>query len=194
MFGFCFDEDEEANALYREVTRCTASPTAKATKSSVNLAKQKEQPKPKKTFTLQSLKLDRSTISPPKLSSFLHVSHVGFDSKGAVQASKDVDPAWGTVLQGSRGSGPIQEVTINDMNPVEGLVDSPVEQYPTNEAMADISLPNVADTVASRSSVESRPAIPAIPVPEATAEPDKPTPDKRGLFRRKTGQSVKSLK
>ncbi|KAF7965627.1 hypothetical protein HWV62_44854 [Athelia sp. TMB] len=137
----------------------------------MNSAKQSEQPKQKKTFTLRSLRIDRSTISPPKLSSFLHVSHVGFDAKGAVQASKELDPAWGAVLQGSRGSGPVQEVTINDINVVEGIVvETTVERIQAEAAVAEFGMPPIYGYNASRLTVGSKATLPAIASPEAAAE------------------------
>lgn len=61
--------------------------------------------------------------------SFLHVAHVGFNSKGVIEASKDIDPAWTALLQGSGDVGVVHEVIISNIHLTEGiLTESPVRQ------------------------------------------------------------------
>lgn len=139
MFGFCFDDDEEAAIFYAQVTGRTGHPkgvvslfdgpllpclsafsdiksrSGKSTKSS-------KQTKRDKALPLRPGRVDPTTISAPAAASFVHVGHVGFDSKGAVEASKDIDPAWTALLQGLQGYGITQNVVADNIDFVEGFL------------------------------------------------------------------------
>ncbi|KZP30806.1 hypothetical protein FIBSPDRAFT_725384 [Athelia psychrophila] len=157
MFGFCFDEDEEASTFYTEVTRCTAnlgkSRTAKSMKHS-------RRSKRDRTFSFRSPRIIRSLISAPLPSSFLHISHIGLDSKGDMKASKDIDPEWTNLLQGSGGSGNVEEVTISNIYLGDGIIaEIPVGIHEAPEG-------TVVETLAAQD--EANKAISAASVPEGT--------------------------
>jgi len=53
-------------------------------------------------------RISRSMISLPKISSFVHVSHIGFDKDGGFEWSEGIDPTWMEVLgelEGRRENG-----------------------------------------------------------------------------------------
>ncbi|PCH37512.1 hypothetical protein WOLCODRAFT_140903 [Wolfiporia cocos MD-104 SS10] len=97
MLGLRFDDDAEAGAFYKKITvqtRANVLPPRKITKSVS---------KPPPHQNASQLKL--STISAPAAGTFVHVSHVGFNNKGRLEASDNLSPTWKVMLEEIQGRG-----------------------------------------------------------------------------------------
>ncbi|KAF5384440.1 hypothetical protein D9615_003336 [Tricholomella constricta] len=93
-FGFLFEDDDEANALAKEVISQTCPPRP-VKKRSLSLSMRSKSPSGNA----------RGPIFPPMVSlptpnSFAHVAHVGLNKDGVIEASKGIDPSWKAVLEG----------------------------------------------------------------------------------------------
>ncbi|KAI6020194.1 hypothetical protein PISMIDRAFT_93625 [Pisolithus microcarpus 441] len=98
MFGFCFDEDEEADVFFKKVTdrtrrHCEPAPL---------FACVYPHPPTKPSITTP---LKSCMISSPAPHSFVHVSHVGISANGAIESSKNVEPAWSALIADLQGYG-----------------------------------------------------------------------------------------
>ncbi|KAI6018358.1 hypothetical protein EDC04DRAFT_2869988 [Pisolithus marmoratus] len=91
MFGFCFDEDEEADVFFKKSRNKSKPPPVSV-----------HQP-PTRPSTATPLK--PNMISGPAPHSFVHVSHVGISSSGAIESSKNVEPAWSALIADLQGYG-----------------------------------------------------------------------------------------
>ncbi|KAI5994495.1 hypothetical protein EDD15DRAFT_2366618 [Pisolithus albus] len=124
MFGFCFDEDEEADVFFKKVTDRTRrhffgafGPRVNSTKkqlkpTSLNPLKSKSKTKPPAASAHQpptkpsiTTPLKSCMISSPAPHSFVHVSHVGISANGAIESSKNVEPAWSALIADLQGYG-----------------------------------------------------------------------------------------
>ncbi|KAG6334707.1 hypothetical protein ID866_4386 [Astraeus odoratus] len=122
MFGFCFDEDEAADVFFKKVVdrtrrhffgpfRSRSNSTKKQTKPSNPLkpSKSKSKPPPPPVHHLpirpNTAPIKPSMISGPTPHSFVHVSHVGISNTGAIESSKNVEPAWSALIADLQGYG-----------------------------------------------------------------------------------------
>ncbi|KAI5998899.1 hypothetical protein F5J12DRAFT_784753 [Pisolithus orientalis] len=124
MFGFCFDEDEEADVFFKKVAdrtrrhffgafRQRVNSTKKQAKATnLNPLKSKNKSKslpasanqpPIRPSTTTPLK--PCMISGPSPHSFVHVSHVGISANGGIESSKNVEPAWSALIADLQGYG-----------------------------------------------------------------------------------------
>jgi neural Wiskott-Aldrich syndrome protein len=156
MFGFRFDDDLDAASFCKEVMDRTRSTfrqlpfpsLAKQPKSDVapwQPARQKSQrstsmrpggkansvPVPGKP------RITTSMISAPQPNSFVHIAHVGISEKGVIEATKDVDPRWTSLLKELSGYGVTRSVCEEHLDFIEGFLagaksvgGSPVEKKP----------------------------------------------------------------
>ncbi|KAJ3551353.1 hypothetical protein NM688_g4753 [Phlebia brevispora] len=108
MFGFRFDEDVEAAELLKKVT------------SNVNI----KAPTPRKKSIYANLKrrLTPSMVSGPAPGSFVHVAHVGLDSKGRLEAAEHMGHEWTGLLEDLEGHGVSRSVVEDDRDFVEGFI------------------------------------------------------------------------
>ncbi|KAI0696520.1 hypothetical protein BC835DRAFT_859155 [Cytidiella melzeri] len=92
MFGFRFDDDEEAATLFRKIT-------------SQLQVKASTPKKPKRFEQLASMtrRFTPSMVSPPATGTFVHLGHVGFNSRGQIEASDDMAPGWTMMLEELQG-------------------------------------------------------------------------------------------
>ncbi|KIO11098.1 hypothetical protein M404DRAFT_127847 [Pisolithus tinctorius Marx 270] len=107
MFGFCFDEDEEADVFFKKVADRTRRHSTnlnplKSKNKSKSLPASANQPliRPSTTTPLKP-----SMISGPSPHSFVHVSHVGISANGGIESSKNVEPAWSALIADLQGYG-----------------------------------------------------------------------------------------
>jgi len=115
MFGFCFDDDDEATTFHSKVTDRIASPRP-GTKGRTKPAK-KDKPLPSRPR-----RVNLSSISAPAPGSFVHVGHVGINAKGTVETSKDIDPAWGVLIQDLQEYGVSHDIVVEHLDFVEGFL------------------------------------------------------------------------
>ncbi|CAL1709675.1 unnamed protein product [Somion occarium] len=110
MFGFRFDEDAEANKFYKKVTSHLRTITASP-------------PKPKVvTPSLNPLKrFAPSNVSSPTPGTFVHLAHVGFNEKGRIEVSNDLEAGWTMMLEELKGHGVDEEIIEDDRSFVEGF-------------------------------------------------------------------------
>ncbi|KAG6380295.1 hypothetical protein JVT61DRAFT_8403 [Boletus reticuloceps] len=116
-FGFCFDDDGEAAVFFKKVVDRTRrhcvfySPCLRVTRlprrettdlctysrlrpfCTNSAKKDKENTKTLPTAKFKSIKAN--LISGPAPHSFMHVSHVGVNTRGIIESSKNIEPAWG---------------------------------------------------------------------------------------------------
>ncbi|KIJ64783.1 hypothetical protein HYDPIDRAFT_167598 [Hydnomerulius pinastri MD-312] len=115
MFGFCFDEDEEAGVFHKKVIDRTR-------RHSVFRPFRSGSVKKEKTKAPQSPPVKRSMISSPTPHSFVHVSHVGISTKGIIESSKNIEPAWGALIADLQGYGISPEVVKENTDFMEGFL------------------------------------------------------------------------
>ncbi|KAI0357780.1 hypothetical protein OH77DRAFT_1435541 [Trametes cingulata] len=124
MFGFRFDEDVEAETFLRRVTsriQVTAPRMPKprtASSRATPLGGAASSP----TRSPTTRRVSPSMISAPAPGTFVHVSHVGVDADGQVEASANLDPAWTMVLDELRGYGVSEKMVDRDLDFVEGFL------------------------------------------------------------------------
>jgi len=116
MFGFCFDDDDEAATFHTKVTDRTARPKPGTTKGRTKPAKKD------KALPPRPRRINTSTISAPAPASFVHVAHVGINAKGTIETSKDIDPAWGVLIQDLQEYGVSRDVVVENLDFVEGFL------------------------------------------------------------------------
>ena len=132
MFGFRFDEDDQASKFLQKVTtHVRVKGERRSFRSYLWLtsiaalflaltdsprggrAKKLEQ------FTLPPRRLSPAMVSPPAPGTFVHVAHVGINERGEVETSDDIEPGWTMMLEELQGFGPRRAGT---MEKVDGLV------------------------------------------------------------------------
>ncbi|KAL4067404.1 hypothetical protein V8B97DRAFT_1873714 [Scleroderma yunnanense] len=94
MFGFCFDEDVEADVFFKKVVDRTRRHCEFISFLAFPL-----------TRPSTATPLKPSMISGPTLHSFVHVSHVGVSTTGEIESSKNIEPAWSALLADLQGRG-----------------------------------------------------------------------------------------
>jgi Wiskott-Aldrich syndrome protein len=110
MFGFRFEDDDEAKMLSKEVID-RLGPTGVNTRIT----------KKSKSLPAQAAQLSTSMISTPK--AFVHVSHVGINEKGVVEASEGLDPVWATLVGELKGRSATDAIIQNNLECVEGFLE-----------------------------------------------------------------------
>ncbi|KAH7909183.1 hypothetical protein BJ138DRAFT_261222 [Hygrophoropsis aurantiaca] len=118
MFGFCFDEDEEASVFCKKVV----DRTRRYFFSSLRTKSTKKENEKVKAPPSQKAPLKPAMISSPAPHSFVHVSHVGITTKGIVQTAKTIEPAWSTLVTELQGYGISPEVVKENRDFVEGFL------------------------------------------------------------------------
>jgi len=152
MFGFCFDDDDEAASFYNMVTDHIARPKS-TTKGRTKSARRD------KALPSRPRRVDPSTISAPAPASFVHIAHVGINTKGMIETSKDIDPAWQILVQDLQAYGVSHDVVEENVDFVEGFL-------------------------AGAKLAKTRPTGTETKAVKVDLAPDKP-PEKRRLFRKK---------
>ncbi|KAG1803924.1 uncharacterized protein HD556DRAFT_1330865 [Suillus plorans] len=116
MFGLCFDEDEEASVFYKKVSDRTRHHFFQPFlfKSSKDKKEKKKAPK--------SSSVSTRLISSPAPHSFVHVAHVGITTRGIIESSKNIKPAWSTLMADLQGCGVAPEIVKDDKDFVEGFM------------------------------------------------------------------------
>ncbi|KAH7928826.1 hypothetical protein BV22DRAFT_1102786 [Leucogyrophana mollusca] len=132
MFGFRFDEDDEAGVFYKKVLDRTRryffnSLRSKSTK--------KEKPPPPRTSPLKP-----AMISGPAPHSFVHVAHVGITTKGIVESAKNIEPAWSTLIADLQGYGVSPEIVKDNKDFVEGFL-AGAKSLRRNTSFPEVSTP-----------------------------------------------------
>src|ERR1700691_4537675 len=135
MFGFCFDDDDEAATFHTKVTDRTARPKrtyllmcclcASSHLHAILAGTTKGRTKPAKkdkALPPRPRRINTSTISAPAPASFVHVAHVGINAKGTIETSKDIDPAWGVLIQDLQEYGVSRDVVVANLDFVEGFL------------------------------------------------------------------------
>jgi hypothetical protein len=137
MFGFCFDEDEEAAVFFKKVVdrtrrHCESSHTPSLVSSTDSaMAGNLEavfrpfrsgSTKKEKTKVPQLKPVKHNIISSPTPHSFVHVSHVGISTKGIIESSKNIEPAWGALIADLQGYGISPETVSGNMEYIKDCV------------------------------------------------------------------------
>ena len=155
MFGFCFDDDDESAVFFKKVVdRTRRYCTFPHVTCFVFLYKQRPlavfRPFRSNSVKKEKIKIKTNTsssplapppskpvktslISGPAPHSFVHVSHVGVNTRGIVESSKNIEPAWGALIADLQGYGISPEVMGNNMGFIKELV--------TGVAAAESALP-----------------------------------------------------
>ncbi|KIJ16454.1 hypothetical protein PAXINDRAFT_75301 [Paxillus involutus ATCC 200175] len=115
MFGFCFDEDEEAAVFFKKVVDRTR-------RHSVFRPFRSGSTKKEKTKVPQLKPVKHNIISSPTPHSFVHVSHVGISTKGIIESSKNIEPAWGALIADLQGYGISPETVSGNMEYIKDCV------------------------------------------------------------------------
>lgn len=66
-----------------------------------------------------------SMVSPPATGTFVHLGHVGFNSRGQIETSDDVEPGWTMMLeelQGGYGVSKSKSLGGSDRDFVQGFL------------------------------------------------------------------------
>lgn len=129
MFGFRFEDDADAAKFLKKIMThvrvkgelvdsvCSASDSStRLDTSSRRAKKQLEQ------LTFPPKRLSPAMVSPPAAGTFVHVSHVGFNFKGEVETSRNVEPGWTMMLEELQGYGVTRSVGNEDKNFVDGFI------------------------------------------------------------------------
>ncbi|OBZ66692.1 Wiskott-Aldrich syndrome 1 [Grifola frondosa] len=109
MFGFRFDEDAEAEEFYKSIA------------SHTQISSPRSRPR-KLTFPSSLKRISPSMISAPTPGTFVHLSHVGVNEKGQIEASPNVAPGWTVMLQELQGYGIDEKMVEDDLDFVEGFL------------------------------------------------------------------------
>jgi len=128
MFGFCFDEDAEADKFHKKiVARLPAAGMSLLLAHSLHFsdpiahtepaAKRMKKPLP----PLPPRRISPSMISAPAAGTFVHVSHVGYDENGVIEMSDNIEPGWTMMLHELEGHGVPEQVVKNDAQFVDGF-------------------------------------------------------------------------
>ncbi|KAG1886791.1 hypothetical protein F4604DRAFT_1287130 [Suillus subluteus] len=122
MFGFCFDEDEEASVFYKKVSDRTRRHFFQPFLFKSNKKDKKE--KKEKQKVPKSSSVSPRIISSPAPHSFVHVAHVGISTRGIIESSRNIKPAWSTLMADLQGCGvaPGPEIVKDDKDFVEGFL------------------------------------------------------------------------
>jgi len=128
MFGFCFDDDDEAATFYTKVIDRIARPNPGN--------KGRTKPAKKNKPSTRPRRVQASTISAPVPASFVHVAHVGVNSQGMIQTSHDIDPAWEVLVRDLQEYGVSHDVVIENLDFVEGFL-AGAKTRVTTETKAD---------------------------------------------------------
>jgi hypothetical protein len=138
MFGFCFDDDGEAGVFFKKVVdrtrrHCVFRPFRS------NPAKKEKT----KTLPAAAKPLKTNIISGPAPHSFVHVSHVGVNTRGIIESSKNIEPAWGALISDLQGYGISPEVMGNNM----GFIKELVTGIPTESPLPSSPIPILSPTL-----------------------------------------------
>ncbi|KAH7883057.1 hypothetical protein F5I97DRAFT_1831888 [Phlebopus sp. FC_14] len=113
MFGFCFDEDEEAGVFWKKVVDRTQRHSVLRPFRNSSMSKPK---------TKAKSPVSPRIISSPTPHSFVHVSHVGISTKGIIESSKNIEPAWSSLIADLQHHGVPPDVVSENMDFVEGFL------------------------------------------------------------------------
>lgn len=115
MFGFRFEEDDEADAFLRCVRRrlapqsklsCQLTDGQALTNCVAAIPRSeslRELPKKRRSLSVRRGHIPPTSISPPAPDSFVHVAQVRLNKEGMIETSGDVDPSWKTLAQKLQG-------------------------------------------------------------------------------------------
>jgi len=115
MFGFCFDDDDEAATFHTKVMSHVTHPNPD-TKGYTQTARRD------KALPRRPRRVNTSTISAPVPASFVHIAHVGINAEGIIETSKDIDPAWQILVQDLQAYGISRDIVANNVEFVEGFL------------------------------------------------------------------------
>lgn len=189
-FGFCFDDDAEAAVFFKKVvdrTRrhcsCFLPPRQRVSNDvprypspilavfrpfrSNSMNKEKT-----KTPSSPSKPVKTNIISSPAPHSFVHVSHVGVNTRGIIESSKNIEPAWGALIADLQGYGISPEVMGNNMGFIKELVTGVPDESPSSCACS------LYLTLSALDVLRTAP-------PKSSPTPTKPPPEKKHKIRRK---------
>ncbi|KAG2361040.1 hypothetical protein BDR07DRAFT_1486317 [Suillus spraguei] len=122
MFGLCFDEDEEASVFYKKVLDRTRHYFFQPFLFKSGKKDKKEKQKEPKQKEPKSSPVSSRIISSPAPHSFVHVAHVGISTRGIIESSKNIKPAWSALMADLQGCGVAPEIVKDDTNFVEGFL------------------------------------------------------------------------
>jgi len=111
MFGFRFEEDEDASKFFKKVMSHLPANDSASTQKLPDVS-----PTPPKR------RISRSMISAPSPGTFKHVGHVGFDRDGRIEVSDDIEPGWTMMLGELKGYGVSETVVNKDRDFVDGFL------------------------------------------------------------------------
>ncbi|KAG2040672.1 hypothetical protein BDR03DRAFT_948215 [Suillus americanus] len=120
MFGLCFDEDEEASVFYKKVSDRTRHHFFQPFLFRSDKKDKKE--KKEKQKVPKSSSVSPRIISSPAPHSFVHVAHVGISTRGIIESSRNIKPAWSTLMADLQGCGVAPEIVKDDKDFVEGFL------------------------------------------------------------------------
>ncbi|KAI0826141.1 hypothetical protein BC629DRAFT_1272116, partial [Irpex lacteus] len=118
MFGFRFDDDDEAAKLLKKIVNCSLCFASYA-------ASTPKKPKRFEQFASMTRRFTPSMVSPPATGTFVHLGHVGFNSRGQIETSDDVEPGWTMMLeelQGGYGVSKSKSLGGSDRDFVQGFL------------------------------------------------------------------------
>ncbi|KAF9467126.1 hypothetical protein BDZ94DRAFT_1156655, partial [Collybia nuda] len=117
-FGFLFEDDDEAAEFANIVIAETRPPWFRLKKVPLTYYLSVIPKGRSRSLSAKSkpVSRSRSTISPsmvsaPTPNSFVHISHVGINKEGDVEASPGIDPSWKTTLSGLQTYSKVGEAT-----------------------------------------------------------------------------------
>jgi neural Wiskott-Aldrich syndrome protein len=92
-------------------------------------------------------------VSPPATGTFVHLGHVGFNSRGQIETSNDIEPGWPMMLEELQGSyGTTKSQMSGDREFVQGFIaGTKVGPLIAAEAPADPVIPLRKHLISSRS-------------------------------------------
>jgi len=132
MFGFCFDDDEESAVFFKKVVERTRRHSVFRPFRSNPIKKEKTKAAQTKSSTPA-----KPMISSPAPHSFVHVSHVGLNTRGIIESSKNIEPAWDALIADLQGHGISPELMGDKMGFIRELVTGVASEPPvTSSPMA----------------------------------------------------------
>jgi hypothetical protein len=105
------------------------------------LFKSNKKDKKEKQKVPKSSSVSPRMISSPAPHSFVHVAHVGISTRGIIESSKNIKPAWSTLMADLQGCGVAPEIVKDDKDFVQGflagtkaMTDKPAAAQPQRES------------------------------------------------------------
>ncbi|RDX42841.1 hypothetical protein OH76DRAFT_1257771 [Lentinus brumalis] len=131
MFGFRFDEDDDAEKFRRRVTRRIQISAPRFSKPRATKPVSVTSPPAALAPLTHAVsaapagagrRVSPGMISAPTPGTFMHVAHVGLDAKGQIESTPNIEPGWTMIVEELQGYGVTEKMVDEDFDFVEGFL------------------------------------------------------------------------